>query len=422
MKCIRLRKHLLPYAEGVLPERLLKRLEEHLAACDSCTRELDEIARTVSVLRQTDYPQMEPAFDLRSRVMARIPREPVRRSRWAGKLPAYSAAAAALLVFAIIIVAVEPVFFPNEQAARSPELAMKETMPREKAMDLEARPEPPSKGAGFQLGAPMTHGGPQAVRPTATSAPGMKLPAAKPSERMAEALAPPVPKGQDFAHSDSAAGRLRVGEKVAETWALKRGEATDTVTGGYEMGKSLGVESLTAAPATPPPPAGPSLAGAVPEGHPRDVAQAYFGGTQQAPQPAAELPGRAEDLAMGMGNVSPGREARVPLEPEKAAGERIVVLEKRLREFPNSRTVLGDLVHAYREAGRAEDEYAVAQRLTKLDPENAKYWLALAQAAEKAKMPRTAAAAYRRVVELKPAAADLELANSRLKALEAADK
>jgi len=418
MKCIRFRKHLLPYAEGVLSERLLKRLEEHLAACDSCTRELDEIARTVIVLRQTDYPQMEPAFDLRSRVMARIPREPVRGSRWAGKLPAYSAAAAALLIFAIIIVAVEPVFFPNERAARSPELAMKETMPREKTTAPKAGSRPPSEESGVQLGAPMTHGGPRAVRPTATSAPGMKLPIAEPRHRVSEAAAPPAAKRKEFGYSESAAGRLRVGEEFAETWALKRGEATDAVTDSYGMPKSLGIGSPDG-PAAPPPPGGPR---GVPEGHPRDVAQAYFGGTQQAPQPAAELPGRAEDLAMGMGNVSPGREARAPLEPEKAAGERIVVLEKRLREFPNSRTVLGDLVEAYRVAGRSEDEYAVAQRLTKLDPENAKYWLALAQAAEKAKMPRTAAAAYRRVVELKPAAADLELANSRLKALKAADK
>ena len=58
------------YLEGDL--HLTKRalFDAHLAACDSCTREFDELRRTVALLR--DLPMPEPPPFLAGKVMARI--------------------------------------------------------------------------------------------------------------------------------------------------------------------------------------------------------------------------------------------------------------------------------------------------------------------------------------------------------------
>jgi hypothetical protein len=102
MKCSRFRKLLMPYAEGSLPEEISDSMEQHLAECESCARELRSLACTVGVLKQVEYPAMEPAADLRSRVLAQISPEPARRSWWqTARLQAYSAAAAGLLLIAI---------------------------------------------------------------------------------------------------------------------------------------------------------------------------------------------------------------------------------------------------------------------------------------------------------------------------------
>ena len=106
MKCNRYQKYLIPYAEGALSGKLLKSVEKHLTACESCSEELAELRQTVDVLRQTEYPAMEPAGDLRSRVMAQIAREPApARKSWWG---AYSAAAAALLIFCLLYTSPSP--------------------------------------------------------------------------------------------------------------------------------------------------------------------------------------------------------------------------------------------------------------------------------------------------------------------------
>lgn len=344
MKCIRFRKYLMPYAEGALSEKTRKAVEEHLAVCESCAREMDELRQTVDALKRAAYPAMEPASDLRSRVMGRIAREPARRSWWTGRLPAYSAAAAALLIFAIVIFTVEPMFIQSRESSRS---AMK-SAPQQ------------------------TAGGP------------------------AEPLSP-LPKT-----TEPRAAQPRMGDKFAANDAKTTADGVSVPPA--EKSKDFGFHGGYA---TPP---------AAPEGHPRNVAQSPYGGAQKGPAGPA---GPAETLesARGAGNIAPAREDACLVVEEKEQ-ENVLALEGKLKEFPNSRTVLLELLDAYRETGQADDEYAIAKRLTKLEPDNPRYWFARAQAAERANKPRTAIACYRQAIELKLAGPELKLAKARLEALE----
>lgn len=332
MKCNRYQKYLIPYAEGALSGKLQKFVEKHLSACKLCAEELIQVRRTVDVLRQTEYPAMEPAFDLRSRVMAKIASEPApastRKSFWG----AYSAAAAALLIFAVVMVAVQPVFYRSRQAA------VEQSMPRMKALTRES------------------------------SAPEVKAPA-----------------------------------------MMKQPSKPEGTRGDVTAKKSSDGFYLTS-PSAPPP--------AAPEERPHDMAQADFGGGQQASQaPAGPAPMfQAEKVEATPKNINVGFVDRAE---EKADDDgKILELERKLREFPNSRTALTELLKAYRDAGRSEDEYAIAERLTKLDADNPQYWFACAQAAERAGKPQTAAAAYRQAIQLNLSGPDLELAKSRLEVLE----
>ena len=133
------------------------------------------------------------------------------------------------------------------------------------------------------------------------------------------------------------------------------------------------------------------------------------------PTPAPHGPERIE---IGAYDIASSKGASDKFAKQRA-DETALACERKLKESPKNRAVLERLLYAYYEAGRADDEYAIAKRLVKLDPDNAKYWFARAQAAEKARMPRTAAAAYRRAIKLKLAQPELGLAETRLKALEA---
>ena len=411
MKCTRFRKHLIPYAEGTLHEQLSKPMEEHLSACESCARELQEIAQTVDALKRTEYPAMEPASDLRSRVMAQIAREPVRKPWWTGKLPAYSAAAAALLMFAVIIVTIEPHFARSRPADRSPEIVGKGPTSPESAMEFAV--------------------------PTERSA--MDVLEAEAEDRLAKSRAPvsaprrPTEPAADYAKKGTSSERERLSTSYAAKGRTaapesKEGVPAKTLSSESSASRTTGDRADVAVSSettrvgvnkgVPPPagPAGPRHPEPMPDGRP--TVQAPYGGSQRATAESTEPP--PVYFERGAGNIGPAREGTAGESDRESCDEKILMLERKLREFPTSRATLAELLKAYREAGCAEDEYAIAERLTKLDPENPQYWLARAQAAESAKMPRTAAVCYRRAIELKLTGADLELAESRLKALEEA--
>ncbi len=423
MKCSRLRKHLIPYVEGSLPAHLRERLERHLATCGSCAQELRLVSDTVEALQQADYPAMEPAPDLRSRVMAQIAHARPRKVWWeASRLQAYSAVAAGVLLFALVGTTVWPLLTRSHQADLRHRVA--QTAPAE---EKAPRPEP-EKGPRLD----------RAAQPTPAVPEDLGL---LPGEKSAAPAPPMADKGVRRSESEErAAGRAFFSRADETPPAPSKRAASPRGETGYAMREAvrpsapeaepapasdMAADALTAAKRAP-----TEVGKAAPEGHARDRAQAYLGGTQQLQDSPGVPPGVAgpagpptrhekADLARGMGNIAPARDGeREEAQRASWAADEVLALERKLKEFPTSVTVLRELLTRYKEAGRAEDEYAVAERLTKLDADNARYWLARAQAAERANMPATARASYRRAVRLGLKNADLEYAQGRLKVLE----
>ncbi len=57
----RMGRYLTAYADGELGPRLKRKIERHLGACEACSRELDSIVATTSVLRQAAPPPVSEA-------------------------------------------------------------------------------------------------------------------------------------------------------------------------------------------------------------------------------------------------------------------------------------------------------------------------------------------------------------------------
>ncbi|MDQ7794879.1 MAG: DUF4349 domain-containing protein [bacterium] len=109
MKCREAGDHLSAYLDNQLDAGLRGRLEEHLAGCPGCRRELEELRCTVELCR--DLEEVAPpagfhqAVSRAVRGAARVPRTPWRQlGRWWGGLPYRGVAVAAavlVLVFAL---------------------------------------------------------------------------------------------------------------------------------------------------------------------------------------------------------------------------------------------------------------------------------------------------------------------------------
>jgi hypothetical protein len=416
MKCARLKKYMIPYVEGSLPGRLRGPMDAHLSACEPCRRELDELAQTVGVLRQAEYPAAEPAFDLRSRVMAQVAREPVRKPWWSARLPAYSAAAAGLLIFAVLLTTIKPAFREATQPMKGAEQVATAPSPEEP----EALREVPAQEVGTdRTGAAWLDGHVDTVRPGRSATP------MKPKEGRVPSPRAPADKPEKGPLNRLYSDEITVGTTVRlpETGDDAKVSSFSLRSHPESLGMGNAPDRLAAS---------RNDDHAMPEGTSRDVAQAPSGGAQtwgmehSVPAgPPALIDGVAREresiaeVPRGAGNIASWHEDSADLRADK---DSVLNLERKLKEFPNSRTVLCDLLEAYSRSGQAEDEYAVATRLTKLYPENARYWFARAQAAEKAKMPKTAAASYRRAIDLKLTGPELELAKARLAALKHSPK
>lgn len=100
MTC-RMQKELSDYQAGALDERRRAAVEQHLASCHACQRELMALNRTVALL------QAAPQHDAPPRVWAGIAREIAPRRRHAARswVPAF---AAAILVAVVILAVVLP--------------------------------------------------------------------------------------------------------------------------------------------------------------------------------------------------------------------------------------------------------------------------------------------------------------------------
>jgi anti-sigma factor RsiW len=84
MKCESVREKLLRYEDGDLPARQRAEIEQHLATCGACARELARLRRTVGLVES--LPEAPVARDFTRRVMAAVRalprREPTPALRW----------------------------------------------------------------------------------------------------------------------------------------------------------------------------------------------------------------------------------------------------------------------------------------------------------------------------------------------------
>lgn len=110
MNHVRARELLNDSVEGELSPALGAQLEAHLAGCDACTRELDELRRTLQLLRA--LPDPEPPPYLATRVMARLADGEGRAPRWARAFgflssPAFATSVAAGFACLLLVTALE---------------------------------------------------------------------------------------------------------------------------------------------------------------------------------------------------------------------------------------------------------------------------------------------------------------------------
>jgi len=423
MRCTHFRKRIMPYIEGTLPERLQKLTEEHIAACESCARELAELTQTVHALRQAEYPAMEPALDLRSRIMARLAREPVRRPWFVGRRQAYSGAAVGLLVFAIALAAVWPYLFqvrrPSQsrmpsnvqQPAKGPAAAPKpppstKAEPYTVIADGHARDDVDVLSKKLGAAVPRTGASPERFRrieaPRRTVAPGTPL---KNRPGTAPARVSPMPAHKESADRTKPAGAKAVAQATAGIdeagiEEIPKAEMEGSPTKPHVNGKGgkVGYGGVAEE-------AGPRPRRA-PESRPSGPA---------GPPPA---PGALESAWLERRGTASSEDLSVEAQKQHNL-ELVQTYERKAKESPNSQVVLEGLLNAYNQAGQPRDEYMTANQLVRLDPKSATYWFAQAQAAERAKMPRTAAASYRQAIGLKIAQPYFRVAKRRLQALEA---
>lgn len=443
MKCNRFRKLLIPYSEGSVSPPLSESLEQHLAECEECARELRLLACTADVLRKIDYPTFEPAVDLRSRVLARIADEkPVRRPWWQPVgLQTYSAAVAGLLLIAVAGAGMWQMMARNiETPAPSATIEHRTKRLAERPVGVAPAPKTPAETPS------------QALPTDKKSVPATKAPRTAASERWFF--------DATIADQNQSAARLYIRSapsRPAADYRYSRSDGNDALKRLHSPAAlsveealadtesmELGYGTTAASPKAPAPEASQYMARSVNQSDLGGTQLKRFGASEMQSQPAPNpstgglLKAGVEIDAKGESLFSAGRSLRPDM--IAGAGNRMVDagnsysiagglvqsdisgLETKLRDFPSSVSVITDLMVRYRQAGRPRDEYNMAQRLTKLDPDNAGYWLSRAQAADRVPMRKTAEVCYERAIKLGLKGAQLEQARARVKVLESSSK
>ncbi|MBP6964154.1 MAG: zf-HC2 domain-containing protein [Armatimonadetes bacterium] len=414
MKCSKFRRLLIPYSEGSLPAEKALSMERHLALCEECSRELRSVTCTADALRQAEYPGLEPAADLRSRVLAQIADERVRKpGRRPAGLQTYSAAMAGLL---LVAVAGAGMWSMLRRGVEAPTAKLYERIETPAGPQSEKAREP---AATLPAERPVSPESKSADKPTA--------------KRVASSDRVPNPTGPM-----RAPGYMRVGENLQwhkDEGRVRVGEAPASASPGGVVARSPELHDISSG----------RFAASAPTREPSEqitnnLKQSPLGGAQStawgmtgdakegaasaggygAASPGAASASRGEqyfdesrgvrpDIRYGMGNTTTS--------PDGISAQGLDRLEAGVAYYPTSVTAIVNLMDEYRRAGRPRDEYRLAQHLTRLDPDNANHWLARAQAADRVPMPRTAEACYRRAIKLGLKNPQLEQAQERVKAL-----
>jgi len=101
MKCSKAHELISPYIDGELPERDIRRLEDHVKVCLNCRAELEESRELHNLFANVDV--FKAPYGFRTRVMANISSG---KTRWISRIPVYVRLAEALMIIAIIAVGI----------------------------------------------------------------------------------------------------------------------------------------------------------------------------------------------------------------------------------------------------------------------------------------------------------------------------
>jgi hypothetical protein len=183
MTCGRIRKRLIAYIEGSLPEAERREVEAHLESCGACARELKAVSETAQILRAARPQSGEPPPGFASRVAASLgqPARPVPQPRWAPAWAGVVVVAGLVLLLALgnwhrLSAPTEP---RNESAtARIAAVEQPREQPRQPGSI--ARSEPALEGHR-DVEAPREHPtlathAPEASEPGSPAAPGVEEP------------------------------------------------------------------------------------------------------------------------------------------------------------------------------------------------------------------------------------------------------
>ena len=397
MSCNKYQEYIIPYAEGTLSTTIMEEMAAHLFACMECRRELDEIIDTIGILNETEYPQMEPAVNLRSLVMARIADEsPVRRPWWRHNLTALSAAAG-LMFICIFMVIYSRGGAPGNKAMQM-EDAIQSAVVRSGSASAptQERPSVPLITGGKPMPGGVAGSNHAVMGRTASAVSGKSNATGnKPADkRVTEKPVLMAKAGPANNFEDIEKDQIRIYEKSDSFGSAPLiAKSTESVGG---VSKQRAVDD-------------------------RQMFNAMVpGGAQNQQQNAAPsmstAPEGLQDNTSKSGFTA-SKAINGTSEPDKRIANDILTQEQKLAAFPNSIAVMKRLLEGYRASGRADDEYAIALKLTQADPNNAEYWFARGQASERIKMPKTAVTCYQTAIRKNLSGANLELAKSRLQAL-----
>lgn len=99
MTCEIVRETMCEYLDELLEENQKQNVEKHLASCEPCSREAEELRQTIAWVKQAE--DVTPPPRLRQAVLAELGRESRKRRRFA---PGFSQAVAAAAVFVLLVV------------------------------------------------------------------------------------------------------------------------------------------------------------------------------------------------------------------------------------------------------------------------------------------------------------------------------
>lgn len=444
MSCDKYQNLIVPYAEGDLPPELMEEMAEHINKCDKCSKELDTVIEMMGILKETEYPQMEPDSGMRNRVLAEIAGDkPIRKPLWYTKLPGISAAAAVLLftVFGIMM------FYTNDSQDPNIERAIQSsaTMPKESAIEakihdenqpdsekdkMAAKSAIPNGEIEQEIAAAVKYpGAPSLKKPKTTTQPlkSAAIDKKAPSETI---VRDDTVQTSSKSHIDSS---IQNDDEAIVSYSYSSkgpgGGSSKALTKKSPSPKRF-VQSYSYSAQDP----HPNASMAAPRS--ADIESAIMDGSsgfgkgtageiekslesQSTPGSPSSYESHEMSSKSASSRVIDDKTAALTVEKDDMSSISIQILdnERKLKKSPNNTAIMEELMMLYNKAGRTADAYMMADKLVKHDPNNASYLFSKAELAEKMHLSNIALRCYESAVSKGLSGINLETAKARIAVL-----